>query len=100
MQALNRAGGKSGNKGAEAALTAVSQFHFVELLSCLFIFLSFYSMEYLFAVWQIVCFVNSIWFVFRLNQMSSIKNLFCFSFWFGYIGKGFCPCNWPSFNII
>ena len=52
MQALNRAGGKSGNKGAEAALTAVSKFHFVEFLSsCLFIFLSFYSMEYLFAVW-------------------------------------------------
>jgi 6,7-dimethyl-8-ribityllumazine synthase len=24
MQAINRAGGKSGNKGAEAALTAVS----------------------------------------------------------------------------
>lgn len=26
VQALNRAGGKSGNKGAEAALTAVSPF--------------------------------------------------------------------------
>jgi 6,7-dimethyl-8-ribityllumazine synthase len=26
LQALNRAGGKAGNKGAEAALTAVSNF--------------------------------------------------------------------------
>jgi hypothetical protein len=28
LQALNRAGGKAGNKGAEAALTAVSNFLF------------------------------------------------------------------------